>query len=268
MRFSELSAHHLDRRVPVPGAENEISRLARTMNATLDRLQGAVNQQHRFTADASHELRTPLAALRAELEIALALPEHADWPRVVNDALGDTMRLQRLTTDLLLLARLDAHATFRHSCQPVDLHQPVRAETAGRRPPAHLTLTTTTGPDASVVDGHATLIARVLGNLLDNAERHAARSITVSVSHDAEHHLAVLEVLDDGPGIPPEDRARVFERFTRVDEARTQQTGGAGLGLAIAQHITVLHHGTVEIADSDRGARLVARFPTIDCGAV
>ncbi|MER5935139.1 HAMP domain-containing sensor histidine kinase [Streptomyces sp. NPDC002054] len=260
-RFAELSAHQLDRRVPVPRGDNEITRLAQTMNATLDRLQGAVEQQRRFTADASHELRTPLAALRAELEIALARPEAADWPDVVHGALGDTMRLQHLTTDLLLLARLDADGTLRRPGRPVDLAQLVCEETARRHPPTPLRLTTSVGPGALLVDGHPALLARVLGNLLDNAVRHASRSITVSLGHDPERRQAVLEVLDDGPGIAPEHRTRVFERFTRLDDSRTQQTGGTGLGLAIAHHITTLHQGTLAVTDSPRGARLTVRLP-------
>ncbi|WP_329493729.1 sensor histidine kinase [Kitasatospora herbaricolor] len=265
-RFAELTAHDLGHRVPVPGTRDEVARLARTMNATLDRLQSAVEQQRRFVADASHELRSPLAALRAELEIALARPDLADWPEVVRGALGDTERLQHLVTDLLLLARLDAQDTSRRPAAPVDLGDLVREEAARRRPPAHLILTVRTAPGPVLVDGHRAPLTRVLGNLLDNAERYAAATVSVGLAFDDRRREAVLEVRDDGPGIPPEDRARVFERFTRLDEARTRDSGGAGLGLAIARHIAALHHGTLEVAACPDGALLRARLPASNAG--
>ncbi|MFI1972035.1 sensor histidine kinase [Streptomyces cinnamoneus] len=264
-QFADLTAHHLDRRVPVPGTDDEVARLARTMNSTLDRLEVNVAQQRRFVADASHELRSPLAALRAELEIALAHPDRADWRNVVDGALGDTRRLQDLTTDLLLLARLDASGSAGlPGGGPVDLAALVREETGRRRTPDHLALRVEAVPGPVPLRGHRALLTRLLGNLLDNAERHAAREIEVRLAHEAGGHRAVLHVQDDGPGIPPADRERVFERFTRLDDARTRDTGGAGLGLAIAHRITRVHHGTLEIVDSPRGARFAIVLPTAD----
>ncbi|MEU4208933.1 HAMP domain-containing sensor histidine kinase [Streptomyces sp. NPDC026206] len=262
-RFADLTAHHLDRRVPVPGTDDEVARLARTMNSTLHRLEANVDRQSRFVADASHELRSPLAALRAELEIALAHPDRADWRDVVDGALGDTRRLQRLTTDLLLLARLDASG----SAGPagggsVDLAALVRDETGRRRVPEHLALRVEAAPGPVPLHGHHALLARLLGNLLDNAERHAVQVIEVRLTHDAVARRAVVCVQDDGPGIPPADRRRVFERFTRLDDARTRDTGGTGLGLAIAHRIAGAHHGTLEIADSAHGARFTITLPT------
>ncbi|MGW7621637.1 sensor histidine kinase [Streptomyces antimycoticus] len=267
--FAQLSTHHLDRHVPLPRTDNEINRLGRTLNTTLDRLYAAVEQQQRFVADASHELRTPLASLRAELELALAQPATTDWPRTVRDALGDTLRLQRLTTDLLLLARLDAHT---HDTRPatdehVDLTDLVRDEIARRHPPSHIALTLHLGNAPAhgpvLVYGHSTLLARVLENLLDNAERHATSTITVRLTHLPDQQRAVLEVRDDGPGIPPQHHARVFERFTRLDDARAKDSGGAGLGLALAHYITTLHHGTLHVTDSPCGAHLTAYLPTV-----
>ncbi|MER5214782.1 HAMP domain-containing sensor histidine kinase [Streptomyces sp. NPDC002838] len=264
--FADLSAHHLDRRVPVPRAGNEIARLATTMNDTLDRLQAAVDQQRQFVADASHELRTPLAALRAELELALNRPENANWPQVITDALGDTLRLQHLTTDLLLLARLDAtNATPPHS-RVLDLAELVRDELTRRPTPSHLTLLPHIATDPVLVYGSYSLLARVLGNLLDNAERHANSTITVRLSHDPDGGEAVLDVQDDGPGIPVEDHQRVFERFTRLDDARTRDAGGSGLGLAIAHRIATAHHGTLTLTltPSVHGAHFTLRLPTQD----
>ncbi|MGK5546758.1 sensor histidine kinase [Streptomyces sp. URMC 127] len=263
-QFAELSARHLDRRVPVPGTRDEVARLAATMNKTLDQLQAAVDQQRRFVGDASHELRSPLAALRAELEIALAHPEHAQWTAVAEAALGDTRRLQSITTDLLLLARLDATGTDGlPGAQPVDLTALVREETA-RRPPGPRTLDLhLDAPGPLTVGGRHTLLARLLGNLLDNAERHAEHTVTVRLGHDPGRRLAVLHVEDDGPGIPPADRLRVFERFTRLDDARTRATGGTGLGLAIAHHIATVHRGTLAVTDSPRGARFTTTLPCL-----
>jgi signal transduction histidine kinase len=232
------------------------------MNSTLDRLQRAVDQQRQFTDDASHELRTPLACLRTELELAVHHPHTADWPRVVRAAHDDTLRLQTLTTDLLLLARLDAGHTDQPPGPPIDLTALVRDETSRRTPPPHLTLTVHVPPEPITVNGQQALLARVLGNLLDNAERHAAGTITVRLAYDTEHRQAVLEVLDDGLGIPPEDHQRIFERFSRLDDARTRDDGGAGLGLAIAARIATTHHGTLTIAPSSQGARFLLRLPT------
>lgn len=261
-RFAELSAQHLDQRVPVPPTRDEVSRLAETMNSTLERLRASVDRQRAFVSDASHELRSPLAALRAELEIALAHPDRADWVAVVRAALGDTQRLQRLTTDLLLLARLDAHAgTGLVGGGPVDVVALVREETERRRPAGGPALRVESVPGPLFVHGQQTLLARLLGNLLDNAERHALRSVVVHVARDDALGLAVVHVQDDGPGIPPADRRRVFERFTRLDDARTRATGGTGLGLAIAHHIATAHSGTLEITGAERGARFTITLP-------
>ncbi|MBQ0850718.1 HAMP domain-containing protein [Streptomyces sp. BH-SS-21] len=259
--FAELSARHLDRRVPVPRAGNEIARLATTMNTTLNRLQTAVDRQRQFTADASHELRTPLACLRTELELALNRPDAADWPQVVRAAHEDTIRVQELTEDLLLLARLDAEHGDRQPRRTVDLTDVVREETVRRRPPHGIEIDLRTEPGPVAVTGHPALLARVIGNLLDNAERYATSAIAVRLTHDTDHGTAVVDVVDDGPGIPPEDHERIFERFTRLDDARAQDTGGAGLGLAIAQRIATAHHGTLEITPRTRGAHFTLRLP-------
>ncbi|WP_328491538.1 HAMP domain-containing histidine kinase [Streptomyces sp. NBC_00414] len=259
--FAELSARHLDRRVPVPRAGNEIARLATTMNTTLHRLQTAVDRQRQFTADASHELRTPLACLRTELELALNRPDAADWPQVVHAAHEDTIRVQELTEDLLLLARLDAEHGDRQPRRTVDLTDVVREETVRRRPPNGLDIDLHTGPGPVAVQGHPALLARVIGNLLDNAERYATSTIAVCLTHDTHHGVAVIDIFDDGPGVPPEDHQRIFERFTRLDDARAQDTGGAGLGLAIAQRIAIAHRGTLEITPSARGAHFTLRLP-------
>ncbi|MGW3151160.1 sensor histidine kinase [Streptomyces sp. NPDC001177] len=261
--FADVSAHHLGRRVSVPRSGNEIARLAATMNTTLDQLQTVVDQQRQFTADASHELRTPLACLRTELELALNRPDTADWPRVVHDAHQDTMRLQDLTENLLLLARLDdEHTDLKRYGTTADLTDIVREAIARRPTPNSLVIDVRAEPSSVIVRGRPALLARILSNLLDNAERHATSTITVRLTHDTDRGEAVLDVQDDGPGIPPEDHQRIFERFTRLDDARTRDTGGTGLGLAIAHRITTIHQGILHITPSSHGAHFTLRLPT------
>ncbi|GLY50797.1 HAMP domain-containing sensor histidine kinase [Lentzea sp. NBRC 102530] len=250
---AEVNENNLTRRVPVPSSDNEIARLGAAINGTLDRMHRTVEDTRRFVGDASHELRSPLAALRAELEIALSHPELADWPTVVKAALEDAERLQELTTDLLLLARLDADALDK--VDTVDLTALARREVSRRA------MVTLHADEHVVVPGRKAQLSRLLGNLLDNAERHAGTEVVVRLRGGTS---ATLEVIDDGPGIPEADRERVFDRFTRLDEARTRAAGGAGLGLAIARRIASRHQGTLKATDAEgfRGIRFVATIPT------
>ncbi|WP_433260049.1 ATP-binding protein [Actinosynnema sp. CS-041913] len=255
--LAEVSGSRLDRRVPVPRSRDEIARLARTTNTTLDRLQHAHDRQERFVADASHELRSPLANLRAGLEVAIAHPGRADWPAVAHRSLLDVQRLQRITADLLQLAADPAEDP--PPCGVVDLADVVREQVAEHA-------LTAGGPTVeSVVDGPAPVagepvrLERLLRNLLDNAVRHAHSAVAVRVARSAGE--VVLEVLDDGPGIPPADRERVFDRFARLDDARTRDAGGSGLGLTLARDIAARHGGSLRVEDSETGARLVARLP-------
>lgn len=253
VEVAEINEHNLTRRVPVPSSDNEIARLGATLNETLDRVHRSVEDTRRFVADASHELRSPLAALRAELEIALSHPHISDWPTVVKAALEDAERLQELTTDLLLLARLDADALDKQDT--VDLTAVAHREVSRRA------MVTLEADDQVLVPGRRAQLSRLLGNLLDNAERHAGTEVIVRLRGGS---AATLEVIDDGPGIPEADRERVFDRFTRLDEARTRAAGGAGLGLAIARRIATRHHGTLEATDADgfHGIRFIATIPT------
>ncbi|QUH04789.1 HAMP domain-containing protein [Saccharopolyspora erythraea] len=250
--FAEITTHDLHRRVPVPDTRDEVAELARTMNGTLDRLDRSVAMQRQFIADASHELRSPLATVRTPLEVAARRPERANWPSVTADALGDLDRLQALTSDLLLLARLDAGSPARSVL--LDLADLVRAEVGRRSGPVVLDTA-----EPVRVRGNRAQLTRLLTNLLDNAERHAVDAVRVAVR--PRGRWAVLEVADDGPGIPPADREKVFQRFTRLDDARGRDDGGSGLGLPISREIAAAHGGTLEAEDSESGACLVARLP-------
>lgn len=254
---AEITGHALHRRVPVPDAQDEIARLARTMNVTLDRLEDAVVRQRRFIADASHELRSPITVLRTQLEVALAHPDPELWPDLVSEVLEDTVRLQDLAADLLFLARLDAAEPAESG--PLDLADLCRTTLAARHGDRILI---DAGLQAGVtIEGSRSRLTRLLTNLLDNAQRHADRRIELTLRADRATDTAVLEVSDDGPGIPEADRDRVFERFTRLDDARSRDLGGAGLGLAIARDIAGHHHGTLTAEPHPHGARIVARLP-------
>lgn len=253
-----ITATDLHRRVPEPPGTDEIGELARTVNATLARLDTSVERQRRFVADASHELRGPLAAVRADLEISTTHPAVSDWTTVATDVLGDVERLQQLTDDLLLLARLDAERP--PDRERVDLVEIVAAA-AGDLQRDDLTVDVAGLGAQAIVAGDRNQLHRLARNLLGNAERHAHRWMRVAV----ERHTScvLLEVSDDGEGIPPGERDRVFERFVRLDDARTRDAGGSGLGLAIVHDVAAAHGGHATITGSERGgARVVVEFPS------
>ncbi|SPL91671.1 probable two-component sensor kinase [[Actinomadura] parvosata subsp. kistnae] len=259
-RLAEISEGGGGMRVPVPETDDEIRALAETSNRTLERLesalqrlQEAMERQRQFAADASHDLRSPITAMRAQVEDALLHPEDADWPETGAEVLASLERLQAIVTDLLTLSKLDAGAPDER--EPLDLADLVTAETA--RPRSKRIVTTL--QTGVVVNGDRLQLARLLTNLLDNAERHAESQIIVTLRRQGDE--AVLEVVDDGTGIAPEHREKVFERFTRLDASRSRDAGGTGLGLPIAREIATAHLGTLTIEDSDTGARFVLRLP-------
>ncbi|MGH4029962.1 sensor histidine kinase [Actinomycetota bacterium Odt1-20B] len=257
--LAAVSADRLSHRVPAPGGQDEITRLARTVNDTLERLEDSVTRQRQFVADASHELRNPIATARAELELAL-LTAPDDQAAALRHSLDSTLRVERIAADLLLLARLDARQT--PAAHPVDLSLLAAEEIARRRAP-RVPLTLAAGEPVPVRADRGQL-ERLLANLLDNAERFADSEVRVTATTDPATGAAVLEVADDGPGIPPEAAEQVFDRFTRLDADRNRDSGGTGLGLAIAREIARAHGGTLGVEQGGqgaRGARLVLRLP-------
>jgi len=253
----DITASDLHRRVSESGSNDEIGRLARTMNAMLARLEAASDQQRRFVSDASHELRSPLAALLAQLEVARAHPGSANWPEVAGAVGEEADRLWHLVDDLLLLARGDeGHLVPRH--EAVDLDDLVLAEGNRLRAQGRVAVDLRS-VSAGRVSGDREQLRRVVRNLADNAEHHAVSAIAFEVHADGPWVEVV--VADDGPGIPPEERGHIFERFARLDEGRGRHEGGTGLGLAIVGAVVGAHGGTVEVADSPRGARIVVRLP-------
>ncbi len=261
-QVADISGRDLHRRVSEPLAGDEVASLARTMNAMLDRLESSASHQRRFVADASHELRSPLTVLQATLEVALTHPKDCAWDAVAGDALEEARRLQRLVEDLLVLARAD-EGTQAPRSQVVDLDEMVLKEAGRLRPRSRVSLDLHR-VSGGRVRGNPEQLSRVVQNLLDNAERHAETSVMVELSTSGHH--VVLVVADDGPGIPAAYREQVFERFARLDEARSQNDGGTGLGLAIVKQIVEVHGGTIEVANSIAGAKLVIGLPCPDGG--
>ncbi|QXJ22509.1 HAMP domain-containing histidine kinase [Actinomadura graeca] len=252
--LTEITARRSGHRVPVPENRDEVRLLAEAANATLDRLDAALERQRSFTSDASHDLRSPIAAARAQMEEALMYPEDVDWPRTGRSVLQSLDRLQAIVTDLLELARLDAGKWSKS--ESVDLAALVTIELArtdrSKRVVTHL-------QEGVTVNGDRLRLVRLLTNLLDNAERHAETRVDVSVRR--EDSTAVLEVLDDGAGIAESDREIVFQRFARLKDGRSRDANGTGLGLPIAREIAKSHGGDLTIEDSERGARFVMRVP-------
>ncbi len=246
----------LDARVPVPEGDDQIARLAVTMNAMLERLQTGSDRQRRFVGDASHELRSPLATIRAAHEIALLHPGRGGTEEISQDVLAELDRLDRLVSDLLLLARADEHG-LRFRNVDVDLDDLV-ADEAHRLSALGQVDVTVEAPPVRVL-GDPVQLGRALRNLADNAARHADG--TVSLRLRVAGDRAVIEVEDDGPGVDEADRERIFERFVRLDASRARTSGGTGLGLAIAREIVVAHNGELTVESGARGARFVLSLP-------
>ncbi|SCG40442.1 Signal transduction histidine kinase [Micromonospora zamorensis] len=251
-------------RLPVPASADEIHRLAVTLNGMLDRLESARIRQRAFVSDAAHELRSPLTNIRTELEVAQRLADRTDWTAVTTNLLTDTERLSRLVDDLLLLARLDEAPPTR-GVGPVELGA-LLAEVAARYPSPPVRLTPPPGPLWTT--GNADELRRVLANLVDNAVRHAYGSVVLAAeaaSTDGRgsgaYHL--VTVTDDGPGIPVADRERVFDRFTRLDDGRARDDGGAGLGLAIVRELVRRAGGSISLTDAPEqcGLRVCLLLP-------
>lgn len=256
---AEITASDLGRRLDVPPAEDALGRLAKTFNDLLARLEATTRRQRGFVADAAHELRSPLSTLHTRLEVAVSRPDTTDWRSLAPTLLQETDRLSRLVDDLVQLARLDARPRLRK--RPVDLDEIVFTEVGEARQRTSLVIDQR-AVSAARVHGDRDALARVVRNLLDNALRHAATRIDIRLY--VLDGTANLVVADDGPGIPAADRQRVFERFTRLDQARARDTGGSGLGLAIVRDIVTAHHGSAHIESNHPGARIVVRIPVGD----
>ncbi|MEV4019778.1 HAMP domain-containing sensor histidine kinase [Nonomuraea angiospora] len=255
-RMREATAGDLSLRVPTPPGHDEIAQLAHTSNTYLERLQQAVTAQRRFARMASHELRSPVAALHVQMEEALTYPDQSDARTTMQKALHATERLQAIIDELLAYTRVkDARPS---AYQPLDLAALVREEIAIFSGGTPIRLHATCHP---TVRGTQVQLASVVNNLLTNARRHAHSRVDVTVQRvDGQ---AVVTVQDDGDGIAPEDRERVFETFVRLREGQRLDPGGSGLGLAISRETSTAHGGSLTIEDCPKGARFVLRLPVV-----
>jgi len=258
-----ISAEDLSRRLERRGTQDEIDRLADTLNAMLARLEAAFSEMQRFTADAAHELRTPLTALRGGIEIALRAERSPDeYRRVLASSIEEVDQLIRLAEDLLLLSR--STVGLNAARQPVDL-EPLCLEALelGVRLAKGKGVTVSLGATApAVVQGDAGALRRALLNLVDNAVKYTPAGGTVAISLERTSAGATLAVEDTGIGIDPADARRIFEPFVRLDAGRSRDTGGSGLGLAIARSIVVAAGGTLEVEGRPGvGSRFTIRLP-------
>ncbi|MEV5889570.1 sensor histidine kinase [Nonomuraea fuscirosea] len=247
----------LNLRVPAPPGNDEIAEFARTSNIYLDRLEKAVKAQRRFASMASHELRSPVSALRIQLEEALLYPEDMDPRTALQRTLRSTERLEAIIDDLLAYTRVKGALPAAY--EPLDLAELVEFEVAALPgDDAEIRLRVVERP---TVLGSRIQLGRVLTNLLANARRHARSRIDVSVEQVGGQ--AVVSVHDDGMGIAPEDRERVFDPFVRLGEAQRLDPGGTGLGLAISRETCQAHGGSLTVADCPAGARFVLCLPML-----
>jgi signal transduction histidine kinase len=258
-RVASIEATDLSLRLEEPKSNDELSKLARTMNQMLDRLSVSADNQQRFVSDASHELRTPLAVMRTRLEVGLRNPAATDWPLVSKLLLDQSTRMERLVANLLALTKGRNPSAM---TELVDLDELVRVRVSDMRvihPDISFDLSRVS---AGRVAGDADELARVVQNLLDNAATHSGGRVQASLFSGEDGVELAIE--DDGPGVPEAERDRVFGRFTRLDSARTSSAGGAGLGLAIAADIVGRHGGSIRFEDPVGlpGARVVVRLPT------
>ena len=244
-----ITGASLDQRVPEPAGNDEIARLARTMNKMLERVEDASERQQRFVSDASHELRSPITRIQSELEVDLAHPETADLLATHRSVLEEAGALHRLVEDLLHLARSASHTGQREQ-ELIDIDDLMLVEAQRLRARTNCEVDTSR-ISAAQVSGVRAELERVIRNLCDNAARHATGRITLASGERGG--TALVSVADDGPGIPEHERSRVFERFARLDESRHAASGGTGLGLAITLDIVQRHGGSITVEEPENG---------------
>jgi signal transduction histidine kinase len=248
-RVQGIEANDLTERVPVPQTNDEIARLASTMNEMLDRLETGQITQRRFVADASHELRSPLSTVTAGLDVIAPAAKGEAWQDLHQLMRGESERMRRLVENLLVLAKADDAALSMQRAE-VDLDDLVDTE-ALRLREAGTDVKVVTDVHPVRVVGDALRLSQLIRNLVDNAVRAAHTTVRLSTSR--HNGTAIVTIEDDGDGIPAEDRLRVFERFVRLDTSRTRSSGGSGLGLSIVQEIVKAHDGTVTLSDAPGG---------------
>lgn len=252
-----IEGRRLDARVDVPDQDDEIAALARTLNRMLDRLESSQERQRRFVADASHELRSPLTTLQAAADLTSMDPA-GEWPEIAPTVQLELHRMNALIGDLLLLARIEED---RSASAAVDLDVDELAQAEVGRWRADASVTVRRAGDPTRARAPESVVERILRNLVDNGIRHARDEVVVTTSAGPDG-TAVVTVDDDGHGIDPADRDRVFDRFVRLDEGRSRDEGGFGLGLAIVRGLARSVGGDVRAGGSPQGgARFTVTLP-------
>ena len=262
-KAAKIGIDRLDERIPPPRTADEIGHLAVTLNAMLDRLQHGIEEKHRLVADASHELRTPLAAMRAELDISL---RGDDLPQAARTALESTLeeveRMSRTVDNLLTLARVDegrlelltTRLDLLEACEAAA--DPLRSLAAAKE----LTFEVDGEPCEAEADTHR--LHQALTNFIENAIKYAQPSGEVHITSWCTDGEVGVTVTDNGPGIPANARAHIFDRFYRVDSARGRKGGGSGLGLAICREIANAHGGRVSVeSEEGKGSAFTLALP-------
>jgi heavy metal sensor kinase len=260
-----ITAERLSSRLDVSNPRDELGRLATTINELLTRLETSFKEQQRFIADASHELRTPLAVLRGETEVALSktrtIEEYEASLTLIKD---EAERLSHIVEDLFLLARQPIDAPVTLMKQPTSLNEAVRDCARAAQVLAMnkgVRLKTDDSPSI-VLNGDDELLKRMMLNLLDNAVKYTPEGGEISVALARQNGNARIEVRDTGIGIPEADHARIFDRFYRVDKARSRALGGAGLGLSIVRWIVEVHGGKIEVNSAPGcGSKFIVELP-------
>jgi heavy metal sensor kinase len=267
-RAEQITAERLHERLPVENPQDELGHLARVFNETLTRLEVSFEQLRRFTADASHELRTPLTAIRSVGEVGLhSGGSIADYREVIGSMLEETNRLTRMVESLLTLSRADAGTVqlqrVRLSMLAVAREAAGLLEVLAEEKRQKLTVE---GESSLMVNGDRVFLRQAVLNLIDNAIKYSPAGGKIAVRVIREGDRVVFEVADEGPGVPPEHRGQVFNRFYRVDKARSREAGGAGLGLAITRWAVEAHGGTIAVDSSneERGATFRVVLPLAD----
>ncbi len=266
----QITVRRLDQRIDVPESRDELARLARTLNEMIDRLHRSFEEMRRFTADAAHDLRTPVTALRTEVEVSLMADQTTEeYRNSLKIVLEEAIHLSRLTNQLLDLSRED-HGVEPSSGEPVRVDQILETAIEDLHMASNQKqITIETGPiGAWTVPGDAVRLRRMFMNLLDNAIQYTPSGGRVRIEGEYLPDRARLIVADNGPGIPPEDLPHIFDRFRRVDKARSRHMGGTGLGLAICKSIVEAHQGTIRMESTlGAGTRVIVELPRSSAAA-